>query len=163
MSNMAKADRITGGVMLLFALGVVAMARQMPMFAEFGPGAGFLPFWLGVLIGVLAILLFVNAGHYRGEHEEGSTLPTRRGAIRSAVAFAALVVYVLLLQYLGFFIPTLLVITFLMKALGHDTWKNSIVIAVAGTLALYVVFGVLLEVTLPASILNYPLNLPNGF
>ncbi len=163
MSNMAKADRITGGVMLLFALGVIAMARQMPMFAEFGPGAGFLPFWLAVLIGVLAILMVVNAGGHRGEHEEGSSLPTRQGAIRSAIAFAALVVYVLLLQVLGFVIPTLIMITFLMKVLGRDTWKNSIVIAVAGTVGLYVVFGILLEVSLPASLLNYSLNLPNGF
>ena len=33
----------------------------MPPSATFGPGSGFLPFWLGVLLAVLATILFVSA------------------------------------------------------------------------------------------------------
>lgn len=161
MDPMAKADRATGIAMLLFSLGVIAMASRMQMYAEFGPGEGFLPFWLGVAMAGLAALLFLNASRYRDGQE--SPWPKRDGLLRSGLTFLILVAYVLLLQLLGFVIPSILVIAVLMKAVGNYAWPKSLLISAAATAALYLIFALLLEVRLPPSLLNYPLGLPNGF
>jgi putative tricarboxylic transport membrane protein len=164
MGNMAKADRISGVVALLFSLAVISMALKMPMYAEFGPGAAFLPFWLAVLMGFLSILLFLNAGRHRGEHEEGSTLPTRAGALRSLIAFSLLIAYVWLLgeDRMGFLLATILAIGFLLRVLGRETWRTTILVAVLGALGLLLLFTQLLGVTLPSSIIGSLLGLPSG-
>ena len=58
---MKKAEMITGVFLLILSGLVIWEASQMPPPASFAPGAGFLPFWLGVLLAVLATILFVSA------------------------------------------------------------------------------------------------------
>ena len=55
---MKKAEMIAGMVLLLLSGLVIWSASQMPPSATFGPGAGFLPFWLGIglLVGVAALV-----------------------------------------------------------------------------------------------------------
>jgi len=58
---MRRADQITGIFMLTFSCIVAYASWQMPQRVEFGPGMGFLPFWLGVLMAVLSALLLIDA------------------------------------------------------------------------------------------------------
>jgi len=53
---MRRADQITGIVMLIFSLIIAYTSWQMPQRVEFGPGMGFLPFWLAVLMAVLSVM-----------------------------------------------------------------------------------------------------------
>ncbi len=75
---MKKADMITGIVLLVLSGYVIWESWLMPPSATFGPGAGFLPFWLGVLLAVLAVILFV-AGLAPPGNGEGQRNPVFPG------------------------------------------------------------------------------------
>ena len=59
---MRGADRTAGAVLLALAVAFGAGAlRQYAYWGANGPGPAFLPFWLGVVMAVLATLLLVQA------------------------------------------------------------------------------------------------------
>src|SRR3990170_1204179 len=45
----------------LLGITTVTLARQLPYEAEYGPGPGFLPFWLGVTFVILSVFLLRDA------------------------------------------------------------------------------------------------------
>ena len=59
---MRRADRITGAALLALAVAFGAGAlKHYAYWGPNGPGPAFLPFWLGVVMAVLAIILLVDA------------------------------------------------------------------------------------------------------
>ena len=59
---MRNADRIAGAALLAFAVAFSAGALKYYGYsAPDGPGSGFFPFWLGVIMAVLAAMLLVGA------------------------------------------------------------------------------------------------------
>jgi putative tricarboxylic transport membrane protein len=56
----ARADRVSGALLLLFSLFVVVEARALPYWAANAPGPGFLPFWLGVLLACVSVWMFAR-------------------------------------------------------------------------------------------------------
>ena len=59
---MRKADRIAGAALLAFAVAFSAGALKYYTYSgPGGPGPGFVPFWLGLIMAVLATLLLVGA------------------------------------------------------------------------------------------------------
>jgi cation transport ATPase len=87
---MKKADLITGVVLLVLSGYVIREAWLMPPSATFGPGSGFLPFWLGVLLAVLAVILLATAWHREAtEKDMKSPFPGAKAliAIGSVISF----------------------------------------------------------------------------
>src|SRR5215212_8619466 len=59
---MRGADRITGAALLALAVAfAVGALKSYAYWGENGPGPAFLPFWLGIVMAVLALLLLVGA------------------------------------------------------------------------------------------------------
>src|SRR5574341_1394861 len=103
---MRRTDQLTGVIVLMFSLAVMEGSRRLPPSATFGPGAGFLPFWLGVLLGILSIILVVNASRQPVASTEKSVLPRGRAALTPGAVVAGLSVYILTLEVLGFLVGT---------------------------------------------------------
>ena len=58
---MRVAETIAALCVTLLGVITIALARQLPYQAEYGPGPGFLPLWLGATLVVLSVFLLRSA------------------------------------------------------------------------------------------------------
>ena len=120
-----------------------------------GPGAGFFPFWLGVMGVLLSLALFVQSwrGRAIGEGTQ-ALLPRGEGAQRAAALVAGLAVEALLLQPLGFRLAMLIFTVGLLFALGVRRPFTIVIFARASSFGLFHVFYYWLQVPLPIGMLG---------
>jgi putative tricarboxylic transport membrane protein len=111
-----------------------------------GPGPGFFPFWLSVAGGLLAVILLVQVARGRADFET-DTLKFELRAV--ALVLGGLVVATALLEVLGFRIAMLLLLIYLLVALGVRNWIAIALFALAGSFGVFHVFTGLLKVQLP--------------
>jgi putative tricarboxylic transport membrane protein len=152
---MRRADQITGIIMLIFSVSVMEGGRRMPPSNTFGPGAGFLPFWLGVLMALLSILLIVNAKRQATDVAERSPFPDKQTLLSITLTAGSLAVYNLLIEPLGFLVSTVLLSGFLLGVVERERWHITALVAVANAIGLYIIFQVLLGVGLPKNALGF--------
>jgi putative tricarboxylic transport membrane protein len=108
------------------------------------PGIGFFPFWGGVVLGLLSLVLLLNSLKNTG------TLSL--SGLKSSKLFlvtGALLAYLLLLETLGFVTITLLFL-FLLFRMEYRGWLFSAVTAVTGAGLSYALFQLWLKTQLPA-------------
>jgi putative tricarboxylic transport membrane protein len=151
---MRRADQITAIVLLVFSTAVMEGSRRMPPSMTFGPGAGFLPFWLAAAMGLLAVILLVNATR---ERAGGPPAPFPGGwAMARIVATAAsLAAFILLLETIGFLLATTLLSAFLLGVIQRERVVVTVVVALANAFSLYIIFQRFLGVSLPKSALGF--------
>lgn len=120
-----------------------------------GPGAGFFPFWLGVMGMLLSLALLVQSWRGRAIGEGTQTLlPRGEGARRAAALLAGLVAAALLLQPLGFRLAMLVFTVGLLLALGVRRPITIAIFALASSFGLFHVFYYWLQVPLPIGVLG---------
>ena len=136
---------------MLFSIYLVEESWRMPPSATFGPGAGFLPLWLGVLLALLSILLIVNAFRRPVVPAMKPIFPSGRTLLRLGAVIAGLTVYILTLEVLGFLVGTGLLTAYLLGFVEREKWYTTILVAALNSAGLYLVFQVLLGVNLPAN------------
>jgi putative tricarboxylic transport membrane protein len=153
---MKKADLITGVFLLVLSGLAIWGASQMPPSATFGPGAGFLPFWLGVLLAVLATILFVSAWRRQAtEKDSEPVFPGKQAIFAITSTLVGLAGYILLIEVLGYLVDTFLFIVFLMKAVEHEKWPLTLMVAAGTTIVLFMTFQILLKITLPSNMFGF--------
>lgn len=152
---MRRADQITGIVMLVFSVAVMEGSRRMPPSGTFGPGAGFLPFWLAVAMAILSIILLVNATREPVQAPGQSPFPKGRAIVAILEAAGSLAAFILLLETLGFLLSIALLTAFLLRVVEREGWLTTVTVAVANSAGLYVIFQMLLGVSLPKNILGF--------
>jgi len=152
---MRRADQITGIVMLVFSLAVMEGARRMPPSGTFGPGAGFLPFWLGVAMAALSIILLVSATREPAPVGGRATFPTGWKLLPICETIGGLAAFILLLETLGFLLSIALLTAFLLRVVEREGWGTTLTVAVANAGALYIIFKVMLGVSLPKNTFGF--------
>jgi hypothetical protein len=107
------------------------------------PEAGLWPFMISVLLIVLgaALALF---GRKVLDAEKFS-----RSSLQVAAGLVSLVIFTLLIGRIGFEIPALLLNVVWLRFLGRETWRMTIVLSVAITVAFYLLFVLALNVPIP--------------
>ena len=145
---MRSADRIAGAALLALAVAFSAGAlKHYTYWGENGPGSAFLPFWLGVVMAVLAAMLLVGA--LRSRDPGPSWLPSGDGLRRLVLVIVATTVFVALLNVVGMTIGTVLFLVVLMRFLDRQPWPLTIAVAVAVAGLNALVFARWLHVPLP--------------
>lgn len=137
--------------MLALGLYLVYEALQLPFGSLSRPGPGFYPAVLAVLLaGVSAAILFHSL------KPGASRLLVGFGARTTHIAItaAAILVYGLLLEAIGFLLCTFVLVLALLVAFGKVPWLRSLVIAAAGTIAVYLAFTNL-GIPLPKGVLAF--------
>lgn len=153
---MKKADMMTGIFLLVLSGFVIWEALKMPPSATFGPGPGFLPFWLGVVLVVLATILIVSAKRRQAaDKDEESVFPGKQALLAITVVLCGLAGYILLIDVLGYLVDTFLFIVFLVKVVEREKWPLTIQVALATTAGLYITFQILLKITLPSNMFGF--------
>lgn len=116
----------------------------------FGPGPGFWPFLLGMGLIVVAALIagdtLLHAASYR-EQQVTLALPENFGVYRM---MAVTGVYIALIFAAGFYIATFLFLAAAMRLLGERRIGRILTVTVLFLAFVYVLFGMLLHISLPA-------------
>ena len=135
----------------LAALGayVVASARGWSYMTEEGPGAGFFPIWYGGAMVVLSLALVVGAVLKPRPRSDVAW----KDVTRAMTAWAAFVVCIAAMPYLGFVISFALLTFFMVKAMFGERLRTAILVAVIGAAGFYAIFDWALDLTLPRGML----------
>lgn len=140
---MRRTNLACGGV--LFALGALALVEALRVRDEW-QGARLMPAVVG------GLLLLLGAAHPWARAVERAEWPEGPGARRVGAAFAVLVLYVVVLPWLGFLPATAVFLLILLRALGDFSWAGAIALTVAIALSTHVVFRHWLGMPLPSGV-----------
>ncbi|MFZ5632159.1 MAG: tripartite tricarboxylate transporter TctB family protein [Bacillota bacterium] len=151
---MKKINIITGLFLSALSLFVIVQAKMMPSeIPGSGLGPGVLPFWLGIGILILSVILVIEA--VLDKKQQGKNIFTLSEAANVGVMFLALTIYVFIINLLGFGSGTLFLVIFLVRRLGrYAWWKCGIMGTTVAVVSVYL-FRVLLNMNLPTGILGF--------
>jgi len=150
--TMRRPYQITGFVLLLFAVFVAVESLNLRYYTTLGPGPGFFPFWLSLILGGLAIGMLIQASFGTQERAASDFFATRLGYFRMGAVVLALILITALLERLGFCLTMLAMYLFLLFALGRQNWILTTLVSVGGSFGVYYVFVHYLQVPLPAGL-----------
>ena len=108
------------------------------------PGPGFFPFWGGVVLGLLSLVLLLSSLKNMGT----LSLSVLKSS-KLLLVTGALLAYLLLLETFGFMTITFLFLFFLFR-MEYRGWVFSAVTALIGAVSSYALFQLWLKTQLPA-------------
>ncbi len=150
--TMRRAYQITGAVLLLFAGFVAAESLNLRYYTSLGPGPGFFPFWLAVVLGALAVAMLLQATLGQPEPMPSDFFSSRSGYMKMGAVALSLVGTALVLERLGFCLTMLAVYLFLLCALGRRGLVVTLLVALFGSFGVYYLFVRWLQVPLPPGV-----------
>ena len=115
------------------------------------PGSGFIFFWSGLLMAFLSLTVLADA--LRGVGEEGEGFSGTNWP-KLFLILAALILYGLFLEKLGFVLTTFFLFSFLLWISEETKWPIVLTVAGAAALGSYALFELWLQVRLPKGILG---------
>ena len=148
---MKIADLVGGGVILLLGIGIVFFSSQLPYKTEYGPGPGFLPLWLGIVLIASACFVILNILRKHGKVEAFLKPRTKQ----SAMMFILIFISFLLLPLLGFAIGLAFFSGLTMRVMGKHGWIACGLTAVGIAIGIRLVFSHWLMIPLPTGIVGW--------
>ncbi len=159
---MDRAEKVSSIVLIAFGLFVAYYSRQyLKLGMMITPGAGFLPYWIGIALTVLGALWFLNTllslrrSGAGGEERVAGDAAAEKEALRGRVLSKFLpgvllvVLYAWLFEKAGYIVSTALFMVGWQKAVEKEGWLKTAVIAALSAGCMYALFSYLLKVYLP--------------
>lgn len=149
---MRYAHLAAGFAVLLLGIGtIVAAWLTLPYGGEFGPGPGFLPLWLGILLTLSA--LPVIWGDLR---RRDRSAPLFRPETAKCLQVLLLIVAVfLLLPVFGFSVGLALITGGGMRLMGKHGWVSCLGTVAGTAVCIHLLFGRWLGIPLPAGLIGW--------
>jgi putative tricarboxylic transport membrane protein len=143
-------------LMILVGFSVAVGAVRLGIGSVNKPGAGFIFFWLAVILAGLAAIDLVST-ILENKRKSVIRKPLWNGFRWGKVilVLAGLGVYAIVLDILGFIVSTFLILLFLFKAVEPVKWRDAIIGSVLTIAVVYAVFGIWLKVPFPSGIFVY--------
>jgi hypothetical protein len=143
-----SADRVTAALLLAFAVAFsVGALKNYQWWGSGGPGPAFVPFWLGLVMAILAAMMLVRS--LRQQHPGAAWLPRGEGLRDMLVVLGVTILFVALLNVLGMVIGTALYLAILIGYLGRHRWWVTLAVAVGAASFNWLVFVRWLRVPFP--------------
>ena len=125
------------------------------LFNEGVPGPGLLSFFAGIILIFLGLIVFVTAfirkpGYKK--HVQDKFFPEKFSFKKIVFTVLALIVYLTVLEYLGFLLTTFLFMLFLFSFIEPKKWPVAIASSILISSFFYILFQLLLKVRLPRGI-----------
>jgi putative tricarboxylic transport membrane protein len=145
-------------IVFLFGAGVVFDSYRLgARWGEDGPGAGYFPFYVGLLVCVSSV--FVLAAALRNADLASESFVARGQLKLILTVLVPTIVYVGVIEYLGFYVTSTLYIAYFMRRLGHYPWLKVALVSVGVSVAFFLTFEVWFQVPLPKGPLEAALGL----
>ncbi|HWO74506.1 MAG TPA: tripartite tricarboxylate transporter TctB family protein [Bacillus sp. (in: firmicutes)] len=146
---MTLANRVIGTILLLLSVYVWVTANAFPEATGVGPGADFFPKLTAAVLGVLSILLVLK----KENTEDPIFLVAGNQALKFVLGFLAMIVFVFLIEGIGFTITAVLFTAGWMWLMGIRKIVKLTIVSVFIGLLITLVFEQLLNVPIPHGIL----------
>jgi len=149
---MTKQERNAGLLFILFGLAVALYSvSALSVGSIKQPGPGLFPLVCGIGIVIMCMIWL-----FRGRMSQFCSEPlwTEGEWRRPAIAVVVLIVYTAMWDYLGYALSTLIFLVAWQAAIVRANWRRTALIAVIGTVAMYVLFVYLLGVSLPSGLIG---------
>lgn len=152
---MKRSYQVTGLVIVAFAIAVIHESLQLTYYTELGPGPGYFPFWIGVIVAFLGASMVYTATFRHADPLPEDLVPSRSGFTKMGVVFAVLVWTIVMMDPLGFRLTNLVFFLALLPVLGCTNWVTVILVSLVGSFGVFYAFDTILTVPLPTGILGF--------
>ena len=142
-----RVELAVAGILLL--LGVVVTFQSQKLGAGWGsdgPGAGYFPFYIGLIIIVSSIGTMVQS--VWGESRNHDVFVDREQLERVLSVLLPAMAYVAAVQFLGLYVASAIYIALFMVILGKYSWVKSVLAAVSVNTLFFLMFEVWFKVPL---------------
>ncbi|MFC7686641.1 tripartite tricarboxylate transporter TctB family protein [Ureibacillus sp. GCM10028918] len=136
-------------LLLLIISGIIYwQSLSLPYYSAYGPGPGFLPRWTSGIIIILLIICFIQSIH-KDFISIVDAMPKGEGLINVLVSFVAVIVFIIIIPYVGFNVSSVIMLTLLFSR-GFKLYK-AVGLSFVVTFIVFFIFGTLLGVPLPVN------------
>jgi len=158
-SILKNGDVLSGAALAVLGIYIVTQASAWDYFGLDGPGPGFFPFWYGVAMTTLALVLVVsNIRKSRTDQPPKSGLEPAfdwTGTGRALATWAGFAIAVALMAPLGFLLSFALLTFFIVAWVFRRPLLTAGITAVTTALAFHLAFPVALGVELPIGLFGF--------
>jgi hypothetical protein len=142
------ADTGSGLFWLVWALLVCYGAIQLGLGSVTDPGSGFIFFWSGLILALLALVVIAGSVTETNAADQPVVGTNWQKVL---LVWTSLVVYALLLERIGFAFSTCFLLSFLLRVSG-TSWPRTLAVAVAAAAGTFSLFELWLKIRLPKGI-----------
>jgi putative tricarboxylic transport membrane protein len=137
----AQQVRVAGVVAAAIGILTAFAASDLGLGSLTAPGPGLWPLVVGLVLAISGAAVALRPGD--------DAEPIDRDAWIVGVACLSLALYTLVIEIVGFEVPTLLLLAFWLRGLGRESWRTTVLVSVGATAVVWVVFILALDVALP--------------
>jgi len=151
--NTKRYDLISGLFWFLCSALMIIGSFHLPLGTMGNPGPGFVPLFVGIMLGIISLAIFIYA-LIQGPSGRKAFWLNKEKWPKVVTTVLMILIYTIAFSHLGFFFSTLLLMVFLFKAIGGINWKASLAGAILTSSCFYLVFKVWLKVQFPGGLLG---------
>lgn len=149
---MKKNDIIFGSIFIVLGIFIFTQTVSYPSLDKGHPGPGLFPNLLAILFIIFGGVLIYKARRPLTAEEEEAALPTQKRVTNAFFVLGIIIVYVAVVDIVGFLVTSAILLFLLMKRLGAPTLRGAIA-SICITLFINIMFLKILRVPLPPGIL----------
>lgn len=139
---------------LVVALLICFESLRLSLGTAHNPGIGFFPFYAGVILGILALLLHLQS-RQAVKGDAAVLWANKDKALKVLLTVVALLLYAVGMEYLGFLLSTILFLGFLLRVIEPQRWPLVIGGSVLVSVVSYGIFALWLKADLPKGFFQY--------
>ena len=156
LSNKTAELAVAGFTFALGAIVVFDSWRLGAKWAEDGPQTGYFPFYVGLIICIASLVNFVH-GLSIAKKDDAFVEIGQLKLVLSVLVPSS--IYVVLVGFLGIYVPSILYIAFFMRWLGKYAWWKAALVSIGTNVFFYCVFEIWFLVPLPKGVVESLLGL----
>ncbi len=146
-------DLWTGLFLMILSGAVISEAIELEIGTPKSPGSGFMIFGAAGVLGLLALRQFMKSLHFR--EREGKRAPEEIRWKRIVSVILANIIYIFLLQPVGYLLCTFLLLCFLFQVHEKGRWVSAVGGAALTSFLSYLVFSRMLQLHLPRGLIPF--------
>jgi len=142
-----KVEAVVAAILMVIGIGVIVESRRLGAgWTSDGPGSGYFPFFIGLIIAISSLGILYQAFAPKTRNTEVFVDTEQLKRVMSVLVPAT--VYVLAVSFLGLYVASAIYIALFMIVLGHYSWLKSVIAAFAVNALFFLMFEVWFKVPL---------------
>jgi len=150
---MKKTYAVANLVWLALSIAICVESWRLGFGGFHQPGAGFLLFFVGALLGILALISLIQS--LKEREPEGPKIWAGVNFLKLGLLAGVLFLYTILLPKLGFLLGTFLLLLFLFRVVEPYRWTKVFFASLVTIGVVYGFFVIILESRLPEGFLRF--------